>query len=72
MRVVPNNTHLYRWIDSEGSTAWPPLLPGFNPLDSDLWEHFCMQPLLTTKRHFNITVWLPIRLAETTLASLNR
>jgi hypothetical protein len=32
----------------------------------------CMQLLLTTKRHFTITLWMPVRQPATTPASLNR
>jgi hypothetical protein len=37
----------------------------------DTYNSLCMQLLLTTKRHFTIALWLPVRLSATTPASLN-
>jgi hypothetical protein len=44
---------------------------GFLPAGTSIYKPLCMQVLLTTKRHFTITMWMPVRLSTTTPASLN-
>jgi hypothetical protein len=62
-----SNTYHDRWIGIGGPTAWPPrqiwILWIFNCADKQL--------LLTMKRHFTIGLCIPVRLWETSPASLN-
>jgi hypothetical protein len=74
VRDVLNNTYHDRWIDRGGPTAWPPRSPDLNPLHFYLWGHLKplrMQLLLTTKRHFTIALWMPVRLTAPTPGSFN-
>jgi hypothetical protein len=67
-RDVLSNTYHNRWIGREGPNAWP------HPLDFCTWGHlkfFCMQFLLTIKRHFTIALCTPARLSATAPAYLN-
>jgi hypothetical protein len=75
VRDVLSDTYQHRWTDRGESTTWPPRSsPDFEPLDFYLWVHLkplCMQLLLTAKRHFNIALWMPVRLSATAPASFN-
>jgi hypothetical protein len=75
VRDILNNTYRGRRIGRGRLAAWPPRSPDLNPLDFHLRGHvkpLCMQPLLTTKRHFTIALWMPVRLFATIPVSLNR
>jgi hypothetical protein len=73
VRDVPSKTYHDCRIGRGGPTAWPPRSPDLNSLDFYLWGHLkTLVLLLTTKRHFTVALWLPVRLSATTPASLNR
>jgi hypothetical protein len=74
VRDVLSNSYNHGWIGRGGPTAWPPLSPDLNPLVCYLWGHLnpvCVQILLTTKRHFTIALWIPVKLSATAPASLS-
>jgi hypothetical protein len=74
VRDVLNNAYHDRWIGRGGSTARTPRSSDSNPLDFYLWEHLKSLGYAAPadiERHFNIALWMPVRLSATTPASLN-
>jgi hypothetical protein len=53
-------------------TAWPPRSPDLNLVDIYLWRQLNTLVYATSvERHFNIALWMPVRLPATAPASLH-
>jgi hypothetical protein len=72
VRDVLSNTYHGRWRVTGGPTASPPRSPDLNLVDIYLWRHLnTLVYAAPGDRHFNIALWMSVRLSATAPASLH-